>query len=171
MTSFLGCGGESNRELAQVAQNGRPLTHNGVSIDVPSGWDGRILFLDAKGSEAIFQVANFELPPNDGFEPPRPVAGQQDSIKSMAGEDTLIAVNTDLENAAPRSLPVRIGEDSFLAPDTPEIPRGHALARESGCFDTTCLKITVDFALAPPSAELVDRANDVLASLSVPAGG
>jgi hypothetical protein len=167
LTALVGCGRRSD-DRSQVAADGTRLTHNGISIEVPPGWEGRILFLDAKGSEAIFQVANFALPTNKDFEPPRPVIGQEDPIKRMAGPDMLIAVDTGVDSGRQRSLPVAIDETSFLAPDSPQIPRGHALAKETGCFGATCLRITVDFAQAPPS-QLVDTANGVLSSLSVPA--
>jgi hypothetical protein len=135
---------------------------------VPEGWDGRVLFTDAGGEGAVmFQVANFVLPGNAGFEPPQGLPpGEADPIKAMAGDDLLVMVSTDHVAAAGRAGPPRISQQSFLARGSPRIPHGHALAEEVACFRGICVRVTVDFA-SPPSREQVDAANDVLASLTI----
>jgi hypothetical protein len=72
------------------------LARSGVSIDVPDGWDGRILFTDAAGAgRLLLQVANFELPANEGFEPPQELPpGEKDPIKGMGAGDVLVIVST-----------------------------------------------------------------------------
>jgi hypothetical protein len=163
---LVGCGGAA--EPPPPASEGTRLSHRGISIAVPPGWDGRVLFTDAAGEGTVlFQVANFALPANDGFEPPQKLPpGEVDPIKAMAGDDVLVMVSTGQEAGRTRPLPPRIGEESFLARGTPRIPHGHALAEERGCFRGRCILVTVDFA-SPPAAEQVEAANDVLASLAI----
>jgi hypothetical protein len=161
-----GCGGEGEPPASQPER--AELRHHGISIAVPKGWDGRVLYTDAAGEgTVIFQVANFALPPNEGFEPPRKLPpGEVDPIKAMAGEDMLVTISTDQVAVGGRTGPPRISERSFLAPATLRIPHGHAIAEESACVDRRCVQVTVDFA-SPPSREQVDTANDVLASLAI----
>jgi hypothetical protein len=161
-----GCGGEGDLPASQPER--AELKHDGISIAVPEAWDGRVLYTDAAGEgTVVFQLANFALPPNEGFEPPRELPpGEVDPIKAMAGDDVLVTISTDQVAAAGRAGPPRIGERSFLAPGTPRIPHGHALAEEPACVDGRCVRVTVDFA-SPPSREEVETANDVLASLSI----
>jgi hypothetical protein len=144
------------------------LTHQGISIAVPEGWDGRALFTDAAGEgTVIFQVANFALPPNEGLEPPQELPpGEVDPIKAMTGEDLLVMISTDHAAVAGRAGPPRITEGSFLPRGSPRIPHGHAVAEELGCVRGRCVRVTVDFA-SPPAREQVDAANDVLSSLTV----
>jgi hypothetical protein len=134
---------------------------------VPAGWDGRVLFTDAAGEgPAILQLANFALPPNEGFEPPEELPpGEVDPIKAMSGDDVLVMISPD-QVAPNRSRPPRISEESFLARGSPTIPHGHAMAEEAACVRGRCVRIIVDFA-SPPSREQVDAANDVLASLTI----
>jgi hypothetical protein len=127
-----------------------------------------VLFIDAAGEgTAMLQVANFALPPNEGFEAPDELPpGEVDPIKAMSGDDLLVMISPDQVPAPTRSLPPRIGEESFLARGSPRIPHGHAIAEEAGCFRGKCVRIVVDFA-SPPSREQVEAANDVLASLTI----
>jgi hypothetical protein len=162
-----GCGGGSDDEPTSERQ----LRHHGISIAIPEAWDGRVLYTDAAGDGAVlFQVANFALAPNEGFEPPQELPpGEVDPIKAMAGDDLLIMVSTNQGAAPTRTLPLRISEDSFLSPDSPIIPRGHAIAEEAGCIEGRCIRVTVDFAKAPSAVQL-ERANGVLASLVIRKG-
>jgi hypothetical protein len=161
-----GCGGEG--ETPAPPASGTKLSHHGISIAVPAGYDGRVLFTDAAGEgTVIFQVANFALPPNEGFEPPEELPpGEVDPIKAMSGDDLLVMISTDQAPAPTRSLPPRISERSFLTRGSPRIPHGHAIAEEAGCFPGRCVRVVVDFA-SPPSREQVDAANDVLASVTI----
>jgi hypothetical protein len=163
-----GCGGVSAADEERTSE----LSHHGISISVPEEWDGRVLFTDAAGEGAvIFQLANFLLPPNEGLEPPRELLpGKHDPIKAMAGDDLLIMVSTGQGPASNRRLPVRITKASFLAPTSPLIPHGHAIAQEDGCFEERCLRVTVDFATTP-SSEQIESANEVLSSLVIGRGG
>jgi hypothetical protein len=160
------CGGAG--EPPAAGSEGTRLSHRGMSIAVPSGWDGRVLFTDAAGEgTTVFQLANFALPPNEGLEPPQELPPREvDPIKAMAGDDVLVMVTTDQRAGPTRPLPPQIGEESFLARGTPRIPHGHALAEESGCFRGRCILVTVDFA-SPPSPKQIEAANDVLASLTI----
>jgi hypothetical protein len=161
-----GCGGEGDPPASHAD---RPeLTHQGISIAVPAGWDGRVLFTDAAGEgTVVFQVANFALPTNEGIEPPRKLApGEVDPIKAMAGDDLLVMISTGQAAVAGRTDPPLIGERSFLARGSPRIPHGHAVAEELGCVRGRCVRVTVDFA-SPPSRDQVAAANDVLASLTI----
>lgn len=160
------CGGaERNAAFPQAVR----LIHNGISLAVPEAWHGRILYLDPDGKDAIFQVANFELPPNSGFDPPQELPpGSEDPIKSMSTSDILVSVATAGTYGPAASLPPQISEAAFVPPtDSPPTPRGHQLAHEAGCFDGRCIDVTVDFGTRPPAADQIRAANDVLRTLVV----
>ena len=159
-------------ERARGQTRGRRVEHGGVSLEVPEGWDGRVLFLDPQGASGLLQVANFELPPNEGFDPPQELPpGEVDPIKAMTGEDVLLTVLpcAALPGAGPgEPAPARISLDSlsFRPAGDPRVPRGHTLAEGAFLFGARCLQISVDFG-GPPSDPLQEQVDDVLASLSV----
>jgi len=159
-------------ELDRGRRGGRRLEHRGVSLALPAGWDGRVLFLDPQGTSGLLQGANFELPPNEGFAPPQELPpGEVDPIKAMTAEDVLITILpcAALPGTGPgRPAPARISLDSlsFRSAGDPSVPRGHALAEGAFRFGERCLRIEVDFG-GPPSDSLQKRVDDVLASLIV----
>jgi hypothetical protein len=146
----------------------RRLRRNGVSINVPAGWDGRMLFRDAAGSWGVlFQVGNFELPPNEGFEPPRALPpGEEDPIKAMETGDVLITIASDEPTGEPASGAIMLDRLRFLPATTPRVPHGHRLAEGSFCFGARCVGIEVDFG-GRPQAALKSAVGRVLASLEV----
>jgi hypothetical protein len=148
----------------------RRLARNGVSIAVPIGWDGRILFRDAAGSLGVnFQVANFELPPNEGFEPPEELPpGQEDPIKAMSAGDVLIMVISDEPTGKPAPETITLDHLRFLPQGTPRVPHGHALAEGSFCYGAHCVRVEVDFG-GPSEPALRSAVDGVLASLEVEA--
>jgi hypothetical protein len=146
----------------------RRLTRNGVSLAVPVDWDGRILFRDPAGSFGVsFQVANFELPANEGLEPPPDLPpGGEDPIKAMDAGDVLITVTSDEVIGEKAPATVSFGRLRFVPAGTARIPRGHTLAEGSFCYGKRCLRIEVDFGRRGDRA-LIRQVNDVLASLEV----
>jgi hypothetical protein len=162
------CVPEVNRGQTQ----GRRIEHDGVSLEMPTGWDGRVLFLDPQGASGLLQAANFELPPNEGFAPPQELPpGEVDPIKAMTAEDVLVTV---LPCAAlpgigpdePAHSRISIDSLAFGPAGDPRVPRGHTLAEGAFRFGKRCLRISVDFG-GPPADDLQTRADDVLASPSV----
>jgi hypothetical protein len=149
----------------------RRVTRNGVSIAIPTGWDGRMLFRDAAGSwGVIFQIANFALPPNEGFEPPRELPpGQEDPIKAMGDGDVLITVATDEVTGELTPGAVTLDRLRFLPAAAPRVPRGHRIAEGSFCYGKRCVRVEVDFGgrSDPPLSSAVDA---VLGSLVVTRG-
>jgi len=145
----------------------RRLVRNSVSVAVPAGWDGRILFREATGRNGVqFQVANFALPANEGLEPPRELPpGEEDPIKAMDDGDVLVTIIDGAEAAAAAPKPLTL--DHLTPIDGPRVPRGHSLAQGSFCFATRCVGVEVDFGAAQPRGDPVRRVNDVLASLAV----
>ena len=145
----------------------RQLARNGVSIAVPMGWDGRMLFRDAAGSRGvIFQVANFGLPPNEGFEPPRELPpGREDPIKAMDAGDALVTVSSDEASGEPGPATVALADLRFLPADAPRVPRGHALAERSFCNGSRCIRVEADFGRGRPAPTLRNEVDAVLASL------
>jgi len=145
------------------------LSRGGVSIGVPDGWDGRILFRDPAGATGlVFQVASFELPANEGFEPPPELPpGEEDPIKAMGGGDVLVTVVTDATRGSPSSGSITLADLELLPPDAPRVPRDHTLAEGSLCTGGRCLGIAVDFGGRPPRSALEQRVNEVLGSLTV----
>jgi hypothetical protein len=159
---LAGCGDESSSDAT------RRLTRNGVSLPVPTGWDGRVLFLDAAGSYGvIFQVANFALPTNEGFDPPQELPlGQEDPIKAMGAGDVLVMVRTDEPTGEPAPQRVSLDRLRVVPAGTPRIPRRHTLAEESFCYGKRCVRIEVDFGGRADPA-LKRRVDEVLALLQV----
>jgi len=151
---------------------GRRLEHGGASLEIPAGWDGRVLVLDPQGASGLLQVASFELPPNEGFAPPQELPpGAVDPIKAMTAEDVLLTVlpcaalpGTGHGRSAPDSI--SLDSLSFRPAGDPSVPRGHTLAEGAFRFGERCLRIEADFGDPPPAA-LQKRVDDVLASLSV----
>ena len=146
----------------------RRLNRNGVSIAIPTGWDGRMLFRDAAGSGGvIFQVGNFELPSNEGFEPPQELPpGEEDPIKAMDAGDVLITVVSDEPTGEPAPEPITVDQLRFLPQAAPRVPRGHTLAERSFCYGARCVRIEIDFGGELEPA-LTSAVNHVLASLAV----
>ena len=168
VSTLAGCGAAGSEpppEVRTSAAEGRTLARNGISIAVPDGWDGRVMFHEPTGAVGVvFQVANFELPPNEGLEPP---PEGHDPIKAMRGGDVLVTVATDeLGGARVRG---RIGLDDlpFLPRGAARVPVGHALAEGNVCLRSRCFGIAVDFGRGPAQRELMQRAHDVLATIAV----
>jgi len=174
-----GCGGGAAREAMKgpaVAASERAgsagvtskrLARNGISLSIPDGWDGRILFREPTGREGlIFQVANFTLPPNAGLEqPPKLPPGEEDPIKAMTESDVLVMAIDGATGGAVAATPPTL--DELTPVRGPQVPRGHALASGTFWFDARCVSIEVDFGGAQPARDLQRRVDDVLASLVV----
>lgn len=145
------------------------LERNGISLAVPWGWDGRVLFRDAVGASHVqFQVANFELPANEGIEPPPELPpGVEDPIKAMGAEDVLVMVVSDAAGKEEAPWPITLDDLEFVARGDPRIPVGHALAGGSFCRGTRCFRIEVDFGDRSPPPTLRAQVDEVLASLRV----
>jgi hypothetical protein len=154
---------------ATTLREGWPRIGTGVSLDVPPGWDGRVLFLDPSGAfGAIFQLANFELPANDGFSAPTALPpGEEDPIKAMRAGDVLVTVSPDAASDS-RSAPARVSLDDLETVSGGRVPRGHTVARGVFCWGWRCLAIEADFG-GSPTAELAIEVDRVLASLQVDA--
>lgn len=171
MTPFTGIGLLAAAVLlataCSVAESDRSeLERDGVSIELPDGWDGRLL---ADDSSAVLQAANFKLLPVGTTELP---AGEKDPIKAMTAENVLVTIVPcglvsweDAANPAPEHITLE--ELSYLPASHPRLPSGHAFAYRSFLFEDRCLRIEVDFGAAPPSRMLKEMVNEVLASLSV----
>jgi hypothetical protein len=158
----------SSAPAADVAEDGGTtiLTQGGVSLQVPEGWDGRVLFLDPAGDRALLQVANFELPEQHGFAPPPDLPnGAEDPIKAMTGDDVLLTILLGRGERAPGRLVIEAAD--FLPSGAPRVPRGHALATRSFCLEGDCIEVDVDFAEAPADASLLAQVNAVLATLTI----
>jgi hypothetical protein len=140
------------------------LARNGVSIGVPDAWNGRLLYRDESGSTGvIYQVANFELPANRGFEPPTVQPGEEDAIKAMAAGDVLVTV-VDAASGGEARPPLALAD--LTAVRGPRVPVGHRLLTGAFCFGGRCLDVSVDFGGEPDPA--LERAvGDVLASITV----
>jgi hypothetical protein len=147
---------------------GAVLSHDGVSIQLPDEWDGRVLFLDPQGESALLQAANFDLPDRAGLEPPGELApGEKDPIKAMAGDNVLITLLPG--TGVPLDPPVEIRPPDFLPAGHPRIPRGHALAQRAFCLAQRCFSVEVDFARSPADPDLLRQVNTLLATLEVEA--
>lgn len=142
------------------------LEHDGVSIELPNGWKGRVLRLDYPS--AVLQAANFEFV-SVGVELP---PGEEDPIKAMTAQDALVAIlpcGIVSFEEPPRPAPERVSLDNltFLPTGHPRVPRRHAFAHGSFDFSGRCLRVEADFGGAPPRRKLKDAVNAILASVSV----
>jgi hypothetical protein len=116
-------------------------------------------------------VANFRLPENEGFEPPRELPpGQEDPIKAMEAGDVLIMVVTDEATGKPAPEMLALDQLRFLTPTAPSVPRGHTLAEGSFCYGARCVRVEVDFG-GPVEPALRSAVNTVLASLAIERSG
>ena len=150
------------------AAGGR-LERNGISIEIPGGWDGRLLFREPSGRDGvIFQVADFMLPANSGFDRPRARRlGQEDPIKAMDEAAVLLTVIDGAERGSPAPRPLTLGA---LAPvHGARVPAGHIVARGNFCVDARCVSVEVDFGGVDAPRELVRSVDEVLSSLRVTA--
>jgi hypothetical protein len=142
---------------------GHRLHGDGVSVVAPAGWDGRMLRGGSSG--LVIQVANFELPEDEGSERQAELApGEEDPIKAMGEGDVLISISAA---AAGRRADAPIGLADLEPVAGPRVPLGHRLAAGSFCFGERCLEIELDSGGETIAAALQRRVNDVLASLSV----
>ena len=169
-----GCGSDVSSRATGIAPLER-LARNGISVSVPEGWDGRVMFREPTGRDGVMlQVANFVLPANEGLEPPRELPpGEEDPIKAMGSGHALVMIGEpaswdrtpDPGAGPPAPEPLTVAD---LTPvNGPRIPVGHSLAEGSFCFGSRCLEVEVDFGAAHPADALVQRVDDVLASLAV----
>jgi hypothetical protein len=145
-----------------VAPAGARVEHEGVSIEVPDGWVGRVLI------PGVLQAANFELVPV-GTELP---AGQEDPIKAMTATQALVTALpctlVSWEGAAQAAPDYMTLDDlTFLPAEHPRVPRGHAFAHGSFDFSGRCVRVEVDFGGTSPGPKLKDALNAILGSLSV----
>ena len=168
--SESGPGPEVSRSAAarglMVEIYGRRLRHDGISVGVPNGWEGRELLLDHPS--AVLQVANFDFGPVGEQLPP----GEEDPIKAMASRHALVAIlpcGLVSYEEPPRPAPSRLSlDDLILLPKGhPRIPVGHTFASGSFDFSGRCLRVEADFGGAPPPRRLTDTVDLILASLSV----
>jgi hypothetical protein len=167
------CGAANDRESPSGEVAASRLEHDGVSIVLPSGWEGRVGPLDYRvppldNPPAMLQAANFELVPFGEELPP----GEEDPIKAMTAQQALVAIlpcGLVSFEAPSRPAPERVSLDTltFMPDGHPGVPRGHVLAHGSFEFSGRCLRIEADFGGAPPRSELKNTVDAILASLSV----
>lgn len=153
----------NEQEVRARSRGGDRLAHGGVSVDLPAGWEGRVLALD---SSSLLQAANFgfatkELPP-----------GEEDPIKAMMGKHVLVTIlpcGLVSHEGPARPAPGRlsVAELAFLPAGHPRIPFRHAFASGSFTFGQRCLRIEADFGRAPPALASIRRVDAILDSLTV----
>jgi hypothetical protein len=153
------CGAAEEREPGANGESASGLEHDGISIDLPKGWQGRILALDYPS--AILQAANFDLARRD-----------EDPIKAMSRQHALVTILpcslVGFEHA-PRPGPDRLSlqDLTFLPKGHVRVPHRHAFAHGSFDFSGRCLRVEADFGAAPPEPGLTESVDAILASLSV----
>lgn len=171
LTFASACGAAADHASAPSGERGsgtaakvpaKRLEHGGVSIQLPNGWQGRVL------RPGLLQAANFKFAPVGVELPP----GEEDPIKAMTTQHALIVIlpcGLVSFEEPPRPAPERISlaDLTFLPSGHPRVPRGHAFAHGSFDLSGRCLGIEADFGGAPPPPELKDTVNAILASLAV----
>jgi hypothetical protein len=147
------------------------LSAEGTSFTFPDGWYGRADSLPGY-TRRIFQVSTFPLPPLRDIE-------ALEARASLNAEDILIVMNEFSSICPPcpsesEGLPVVITrEDLQGAHDVPkwlspldDLPQDVALARRVFSVGPRYFDLTVEFGADPSQADL-DRANEVIGSLSI----
>jgi hypothetical protein len=142
---------------------GNRLEYDGMSIELPKGWEGRVI------SPGVIQAANFKFVPVGIDLPP----GEEDPIKAMTAKHALLTILPacglvsfeTTARAAPKQM--SLDELTFFPADHPRVPWRHALAQGSFRFGDRCVHIEVDFGATPPQPGLTKIANEMLRSLSV----
>jgi hypothetical protein len=151
---------------ASAAPEGSRLEHDGVSIELPNGWQGRVVLLDYPSAE--LQAGNFEFVRAGVESPP----GEEDPIKAMAAQHALVTIlpcgMVSFEEP-PRPAPEQVSLDdlTFLPRGHPRVPRGHDFAYGSFDFFGRCIRVEADFGGSTSGPKLKDAVNAVLGSLSV----
>jgi hypothetical protein len=177
-----GCGGDepshpsggervttTQASATAAREEGRDLEHDGISVELPQGWNGRVLALDYP--VAVLQAANFEFAPPGVELPP----GEEDPIKAMSAAHALVMISrcgiVGYEEP-PRPAPARLSLDAlrFLPHGHPRLPAGHAFAHGSFDFSGRCLRVEADFGSDAPDRALAAQVDAVLGSLLVGAG-
>lgn len=143
------------------------LSHNGISIEVPAGWDGRTLYLDQSGSKAVLQMANFELPSHAEFSPPSELPSRiDDRIEAMSGSDLIITLAPQ-DSGMPVSGSLTMSRHDLAPASVPHKPVGRALIEQALCFGAKCLQVSIIFGANPPDDSAYAQINAILATLAV----
>jgi hypothetical protein len=140
------------------------LAGHGFQIDLPRGWDGRI-WKDPLG-EPTLHAANFPLPTADGDFGLRALAVMPDTGAFIAlTEYEPAQAGHGLYEQHGLPIPVSYGALSHAAMQRMRPRRQGAQRFFTGAGRALCLYVVVGS--DPTAGELLDRANAVLATLSI----
>jgi hypothetical protein len=170
LTSLLlsGCGGASPSDGA--TQEAQTLSGHGLSISLPSDWDGRIS-KQGRHYATVLQAGNFRLPPDD-------IGLGEKAVEALESRSERIYINIhDLGPPDPgrsnlwvdATLPVSMGRSDFgiFEGVGPCAVCEHSLARRWVVVKGHALIVLVSFGTRDPEDSMLARANEVLASFSV----
>jgi hypothetical protein len=162
-------GGDHGRRPAQATESppaaGSVVEGHGLSIHVPTGWDGRVYY-NPEGGVRVLQVSNLELSPV-------PPAGPDDDLASMTrarmGKDDVVVVLWDLLYCPCQGFDAIDGPVAIEPVDAGiegEV-RGQLLARRLFRRDGRFFDLRASFGVEHPDPLLVRQVNDVLATLRI----
>jgi hypothetical protein len=157
---LAGCGGTLGTQHHTTPAATRALQADGIGVDLPDGWSGRIL-LGASG-RPVLHAASFPLPPGDD--------DSGEIAKESMGRDIYLNVRDLGHGDSPVAFPVTFSASDFGPP--PPGPGSMCCRISEASRDVSVsgelYRITaISGGEAPPGDELLGQANDVLASLSL----
>src|SRR3954447_24742235 len=162
-----GCGGygydgarrEQNVQQRLIPDKKGLGSGHGTSIRLPDGWTGVIY--KRRGGLPVLHAASFKLPPVDGDD------GATRAVPRMHADDVLLVILQGEPKFAgyPRGrLPIQLRSSDFAAP-VEGMPLSHAFARVDFTYRRRGYDLWVEFGSKPARANVVRKANRVLASL------
>jgi hypothetical protein len=137
------------------------LSRYGLTITLPSGWQGRIY--KRRQGLPVFHAGNFRLPFGDDD-------GGTKAIKTMGKSSVLIVLleseGTGGAHFRRLSAPPQVRRNDFLAMFE-GVPPSHAFARVLFTTRRRYFQVWVQFGIRPAPAGLLRQANHVLATLRI----
>ena len=151
-----------------LASGGTTVSGQGLSIELPEGWDGRIVD-NTSAAFPVLQVANFTLGP---IPPGHALA---DNERTSEGPDQVVMVLQDLTSLCPcgglpkfePATPPFALSASEVGVGMEGIPPGHDFARKTFTFGGRWFDLWVEFGSNPAPNGVLDQVNSVLQTLVI----
>ena len=152
----------------QPGAGGTVVRGQGLSIELPEGWDGRIVD-NSSSAFPVLQVANFTLGPI------RPGHALADNERTSEGPDQVVMVLQDLTSQCPcgglpkfePATPPFALSASEVGVGMEGIPPGHDFARKTFTFGGRWFDLWVEFGSNPAPNGVLDQVNSVLQTLVI----
>jgi hypothetical protein len=160
--------GQPKSHHPQPGTTTNAVSGQGLSIDLPDGWDGRVYY-NPDGGVRVLQFANFPMVPV-------PPAGPEDDMASRSRSDMgagqVVVVLTDYVDCPcgqyeHADLPISLHPEAGAGVEGAD--PDHAFARRTFTSGGRSFDLWADFGSDPAPAALVDDVNGALATLEIEA--